>query len=189
MRADGGPPGAPSGGGVIVRRLQAAELVARLDGLVDVLVDSVDGGASVGFLAPLGRARAERFWRGVVEAVGSGDRVVVIAEDASGVLGTGQLVLATADNQAHRADVAKVLVHRRARRRGLAPQLLAELEAAAAALGRTTLVLDTVTGSDADRLYRRLGWVEVGAIPRYAVMPDGAPCSTTYFYKLLPPRG
>lgn len=154
-------------------------------GLVDVLIDCVEGGASVGFLHPLTRERAERFWRLVAEDAGNARRVVLVAEDDQGVCGTVQLILDLPENQPHRADVAKLLVARRARRRGVAAALMAAVEDAARACGRTQLVLDAVTRGDAARLYERLGWIRVGDIPGYALMPDGRPCSTTYYYRRL----
>ena len=111
-----------------------------------------------------------------------------MAEDPGGaIVATAQLILSQPDNQPHRADVAKMLVHRRARRRGLAQRLLSALEDEARREGKTVLVLDTVTGGDAERLYARGGWQRVGEIPNYALMPDGRPCATTYFHKQLVP--
>jgi GNAT superfamily N-acetyltransferase len=121
--------------------------------------------------------------------VARGERALHVAEDgARTIVGTVQLVLALPENQPHRADVAKMLVHRRARQRGVAALLMAAVEQVARDEGRRVLVLDTVTGSDAERLYRRAGWTRVGEVPDYALMPDGAPCSTTFFYKMIPSR-
>jgi len=145
----------------------------------------VHGGASVSFMAPLPLEKALAFWQGVADGVARGERVLLVAEDAQGIAGTVQVVLAQPDNQPHRADVAKMLVHRRARRQGMAARLLAAAEDAARAAGKTVLVLDTVTGGDAERLYQRAGWQRVGTIPNYALMPDGALCSTTYFHRQL----
>ena len=167
-----------------IRRVQAVD-EALIEELVDVLIDIVDGGASVGFMHPLSRERATRFWRRIANGVVAGERALLVAEDADGVCGTVQLVLDTPDNQPHRADVSKMLVHRRARRQGLGAALMVSIEATARECGRTLLVLDTVTGSIADRLYTRLGWQRVGDIPGYALMPDGEPCSTTVFYRVL----
>jgi GNAT superfamily N-acetyltransferase len=155
------------------------------DELVGVLMDCVDGGASVSFMHPLPRARAEAFWRRVAEDVRAGAKALLVAEDASGICGTVQLLLHQPDNQPHRADVAKMLVHRRARRQGLGAALMRAAETTARACGKTLLVLDTVTGGDADRLYERLGWVRVGDIPGYALFPRGGLCSTTVFYRDL----
>jgi GNAT superfamily N-acetyltransferase len=167
-----------------VRRLYSVD-DAHVDGLVDVLIDCVDGDASVSFMHPLTRDRALAFWRRVAQGVAAGDRALLVAEDALGVCGTVQLVLDLPENQPHRADLAKMLVHRRARRQGLGAALVRAAEAIALDCGRTLLVLDTVTGSDAERLYQRLGWERVGEIPGYALMPRGGLCSTTVFYRLL----
>ena len=161
---------------------------AEIDGLVDVLVDCVDGGASVSFMHPLTRERAARFWRRVAGDVSSGERALLVAEDGDGICGTVQLVLDTPENQPHRAELVKMLVHRRARRRGLAAALMRAAETMARDCGRSLLVLDAVTGGDAERLYTRLGWSRVGVIPRYALMPDGASCSATFFFRELEAR-
>jgi GNAT superfamily N-acetyltransferase len=156
-----------------------------IDGLVEVLIDCVDGGASVGFLQPLTRERAAAFWHRVADRVSTGTRALLVAEDAQGICGTVQLVLELPENQPHRADLAKMLVHRRARRQGLGASLVRAAEAAALESGRTLLVLDAVTGGDAARLYARLGWQRAGDIPNYALFPDGGLCSTTVFYRQL----
>ncbi len=169
-----------------VRCLPGAEVASRVEGLAALLLDCVEGGASVSFMASLTLERARAFWREVAAGAARGERLVLVAEDASGeLLGTVQLVVAMPDNQPHRADVAKMLVRRSARRQGLARRLLAAAEEAARAAGRTVLVLDTVTGGAAWHLYQRCGWQRVGDIPRYALMPDGTFCSTTYFHKQL----
>jgi GNAT superfamily N-acetyltransferase len=166
-----------------IRELGGAEAVTRIAELAEVLRDCVEGGASVGFMLPLAEGRPEAFWRRVAEGVAAGERHLFVAEDDTGrICGTLSLVTDMPDNQPHRADVSKMLVHRRARRQGIAERLLQALQAKARALGKTTLVLDTVTGSDASRLYERLGWQKAGDIPHYALMPDGAPCSTTYYF-------
>ena len=169
-----------------VRRLAAHEAAQSIDGLADVLIDCVAGGASVSFMWPLERTRAVAFWQMVASAVESGERALLVAEDADGcIAGTVQLVLAQPDNQPHRADVAKMLVHRRARRRGVAQQLMAAADAVARDEGKTVLVLDTVTGGEAERVYARAGWQRVGAVPNYALMPDGSFCGTTFYFKHL----
>jgi GNAT superfamily N-acetyltransferase len=170
---------------VSVRRVGPNEAAACVDALAEVLVDCVEGGASVSFMAPLPRERARAFWRGVAEGVAGGERVLLIAEDAEGIVGTVQLITSLPENQPHRADVAKMLVHRRARRRGIAQLLMAAVDEAARAERRTVLVLDTVTGGDAERLYERAGWQRVGTVPNYALMPDGRFCGTTFFHKQL----
>ncbi len=169
-----------------VRRLRRVA-AADLEGLIDVLRDCVAGGASVSFMHPLTRARAAAFWRRVARGVADGTRALLVAEDAQGICGTVQLVFDLPENQPHRADVAKMLVHRRARCRGIGAALLRAAEATARACGRTLLVLDTVTGGDAERLYARLGWQKVGVIPDYALFPQGGFCSTTVFYRALEP--
>jgi len=163
----------------------AAPGAEELAQLTDVLVDCVEGGASVSFMLPLDRGHALDFWRRVAREAEAGRRVLLVARDAQGICGTVQLILDLPDNQPHRADVAKMLVHRRARRRGLGAALMRAAEAAARARGRDLLVLDTVTQSDAARLYERLGWVRVGDIPRYALWPHGGPVGTTYYYRDL----
>ena len=151
-----------------------------------MLIDCVEGGASVSFMWPLSHDKARAFWRHVAEGVAQGERALLIAEDEAGaILGTVQLVLAQPENQPHRADVAKMLVHRRARRQGVAQRLMTTLEDVARAEGKTVLVLDTVTGGDAERLYARAGWQRVGVVPNYALMPDGAFCGTTFYCKQL----
>ncbi len=173
-----------STGSTPIRRLSATEAANAVDALADVLIDCVQGGASVSFMWPLPRAKALAFWRRVADGVARGERLLLVAEDAQHrIVGTVQLVLDMPDNQPHRAEVAKMLVHRAARRQGVAERLLQALDAEACAAGRTLLVLDTVTGGDAERLYARCGWQRAGSVPGYALMPDGAPCSTTYFYK------
>lgn len=156
-----------------------------IEGLTDVLIDCVEGGASVSFMLPLTRERARAFWQKIAGEVARGDRAVLIAEDAQGICGTVQLILNLPENQPHRADVAKMLVHRRTRRQGLGAALMKSAEAAAKARNRTVLVLDTVTDSPASRLYARLGWIKSGDVPNYALFPAGGLCSTTFFYRQL----
>jgi ribosomal protein S18 acetylase RimI-like enzyme len=160
-----------------------------IDSLVDVLCDCVEGGASVSFRHPLTRERAVAFWRGVANAVAAGERALLIAEDAQGLCGCVQLTFNLPENQPHRADISKMLVHRRARRQGLGAALMRAAETTAREHGRTLLVLDAVTGGDAARLYERLGWVRVGDIPNYALFPDGGLCSTTVYYRDLLDQG
>lgn len=157
----------------------------QIEELASVLVDCVEGGASVSFMQPFARSEAVAFWTSVAGDVGRGARALLVAEDAAGICGTAQLVLAMPPNQPHRADVSKVLVHRRARRRGVGAALMQAAEATAREHGRDLLVLDTETNGDAWRLYERLGWVRVGDIPRFALLPAGGLCSTTYFYRDL----
>jgi GNAT superfamily N-acetyltransferase len=167
-----------------VRRLQALD-EAKIDELADVLIDCVEGGASVSFMHPLTRDRAVAFWRRVAEGVAAGERALLVAEDGQGLCGTVQLILGQPENQPHRADLAKMLVHRRARRQGLGAALMRAAETTARECGKTLLVLDAVTGGEAARLYESLGWVRVGDIPGYALMPRGGFCSTTYYFRDL----
>ncbi|MFS2003095.1 GNAT family N-acetyltransferase [Duganella sp. CT11-25] len=175
---------------VSVRRVAAAEAREHADelasALADVLIDCVEGGASVSFMLPLPREKALTFWRGVLDGAARGERVLLVAETTEGrIIGTVQLITALPDNQPHRADIAKMLVHRDARRRGVAGLLMAAVDQAAREERKTVLVLDTVTGGDAERLYQRAGWHSAGSVPNYALMPDGAYCATTFFYKQL----
>jgi GNAT superfamily N-acetyltransferase len=168
-----------------IRRLDAVG-DRELRELCDVLIDCVEGGASVSFMLPMTLAKAEAFWLGAFEGVARGERLVLVARDAAGaILGTVQVLLDQPENQPHRGDVAKMLVRRRARRRGLGAALLAAAERSALDAGKTLLVLDTVTGGDGERLYARQGWRRCGTIPNYALWPDGRPCATTVFYKEL----
>jgi GNAT superfamily N-acetyltransferase len=166
------------------RRVNALD-TREIDELADVLIDCVEGGASVSFMHPLTRERAVAFWRQVAHDVAAGSRALLVADDAHGICGTVQLVLNLPENQPHRADLAKMLVHRRARRTGLGAALLQAAESTARDLGKTLLVLDAVTGGDAARMYERLGWVRVGDIPGYALWPRGGFCSTTVYYRKL----
>jgi GNAT superfamily N-acetyltransferase len=170
---------------VTVRRLGAEEAIARIEGLADVLVDCVEGGASVSFMSPMTREKALRFWQGVAGSVGRGERTLFVAEDVEGsIVGTVQLITDLPENQPHRGEVAKLLVHRRARRTGTGEKLMMALEEAAREQGRSVLVLDTAS-TDAERLYERLGWQRVGVVPQYACLPNGELCGTTFFYKQL----
>jgi GNAT superfamily N-acetyltransferase len=157
----------------------------EIQGLSDVLIDCVEGGASVSFMLPMTRAKADAFWRGIAASVARGERVVLAAEDADGsIVGTAQVILAQPENQPHRGDLAKMLVHRRARRRGIGAALLAAAERSALSAGKTLLVLDTAS-DDAERLYGRGGWQRCGDIPSYALLPNGTPCATTFYFKFL----
>jgi GNAT superfamily N-acetyltransferase len=167
-----------------VRRLTSVS-EAQIRELSEILIDCVAGGAPVSFMHPLPMAAAEAFWRRTADGVASGTRALLVAEDDSGIAGTVQLILDLPPNQPHRADLAKMLVHRRARRRGLGEALMVAAERVAAECGRTLIVLDTATGSDAERLYARLGWQRVGVIPDYSLTPDGGMTPTTFFYRRL----
>jgi GNAT superfamily N-acetyltransferase len=157
----------------------------ELEGLSEVLVDCVEGGASVSFMLPLAREKAVAYWRGVAASAARGERVLLAAEDAAGsIVGTVQLILDLPENQPHRGEIAKMLVHRRARRRGVGDALLKCAEDHARRAGRTLLVLDTASG-DAERLYVRHGWQRCGQIPGYALWPDGRPCATTIYFRSM----
>lgn len=170
---------------VSVRRLSAVSEQQILE-LADVLADCVEGGASVSFMLPLARDTALAFWRKVAQGVQAGERALLVAEDAQGICGTVQLVLDQPPNQPHRADLSKMLVHRRARRRGVGAALMSAAEAEARACGKSLLVLDTAS-DDAERVYQRAGWVRVGVIPGYALLPAGGLCDTVYYYRQLAP--
>jgi GNAT superfamily N-acetyltransferase len=158
---------------------------AEITGLGDVLIDCVEGGASVSFMYPMTRAKADDYWQAVAGAVGRGESRVLAAYDPGGkIIGTVSLLLKQPENQPHRADLAKMLVHRRARRQGIGAQLLQAAEAAAVAAGKSLLVLDTAS-ADAERLYARVGWQRVGEIPDYALWPGGGLCPTQVFFKRI----
>jgi GNAT superfamily N-acetyltransferase len=166
-----------------VRRL-AAVSAAQLEQLAEVLHDCVHGGASVSFMLPFPMEEARAFWRGMAAGVQRGERALLVAEVDGVIRGTVQLVLAQPPNQPHRADLAKMLVHRAARRLGLGAALLHAAEDAARAEGKTLLVLDTAS-AEAERVYTRGGWVPCGVVPGYALLPHGGPCDTRFFYRQL----
>jgi GNAT superfamily N-acetyltransferase len=173
-------------GGIRIRTLETLG-ERELSELCDVLIDCVEGGASVSFMLPMTRAKAEAYWRRVAASLARGERLLFAAEDEAGaIVGTVQVVLEQPENQPHRGDVAKMLVRRQARRRGVGQALLAAAERSALSAGKTLLVLDTAS-DEAERLYARNGWQACGVIPDYALLPDGAPCATTFFYKALRP--
>lgn len=164
-----------------LRRVTALDEATRR-GLAELLVDAVDGGASVSFMAPLTLARAQDFWRRIGDSVARGERALLVAEDAAGVAGTVHLVLDQPENQPHRADLSKLLVHRRMRRQGVGEALMRAAEPLARDCGKSLLVLDTA-GPEAMRLYERLGWVRCGEIPGYALLPQGGLCATVLYYR------
>jgi GNAT superfamily N-acetyltransferase len=171
-----------------IESLTAAGVAAHRPALVALLRDAVESGASVGFLPPLGEAEAAAYWDSVSAALGDGSRVVLAALDPElGLVGAGQLDLAMRANARHRAEVSKVMVHRRARRRGVGRALMLALEAHARGLGRSTLVLDTRQGDPSEELYRGVGWTFAGAIPRYARSATGGLDATALYFKLLDP--
>lgn len=172
---------------ISVRRLTGVS-ESQIESLADVLTDCVEGGASVSFMLPLARDTALAFWRKVAQGVDAGERALLVAEDGQGICGTVQLVLDQPPNQPHRADLSKMLVHRRARRRGVGAALMAAAEAQARACGKSLLVLDTAS-DEAERVYQRAGWVRVGVIPGYALLPAGGLCDTVYYYRQLDAGG
>ncbi len=168
---------------IVVRQLDTVDQ-RQMRQLVDVLIDCVAGGASVSFMQPLSIPKAMAYWQGIAAGVARAERVLLVAEADGVIVGTVQLVLDMPENQPHRADVAKMLVHRQARRRGVGAALLDAVETAARTAGRALLVLDTADETAA-RLYARAGWQRVGVVPGFALWPGGGPCDTTFFYRAL----
>jgi ribosomal protein S18 acetylase RimI-like enzyme len=168
-----------------VRRWSEAQGREWAGALADVLVDCVEGGASVSFMAGFSKSDAASFFEKAHDGVTRGERILLAAFDGSSLVGTVQVITATPPNQPHRADIAKLLVRRSARGQGVAASLMEHAEAASRQAGKTLLVLDTVTGGHAEKLYVRLGWTKAGVIPNYALFPDGRPCDTTIFWKAL----
>jgi GNAT superfamily N-acetyltransferase len=168
-----------------IRRLSASDAHKYVSELAGVLVDCVEGGASVSFMPPFGQSDAEEFYSKVAAGVDAGDRILLAAFLEGKLVGTVQIMTAMPPNQPHRAEIAKLLVLRSARGRGIARGLMEEVERQAAAAGKTLLVLDTVTGGAAERLYQRLNWVKAGVIPNFALFPDGRATATTIFWKRL----
>jgi GNAT superfamily N-acetyltransferase len=165
--------------------LGAAELGRRRDDLCALLADAVEGNASVGFVLPIDSTSLDAYWRGIEPEVRDGSRVVFAALDDDAVVGSVQLALCTKPNQPHRADVQKLLVHRRARGHGIGASLMRALERHAVAAGRWLLTLDTRSGSAADALYAKWGWQVVGRVPDYALDPDGTLAACTFYWKRL----
>lgn len=170
---------------ITIRTLTPSEATAALPALADILSDCVEGGASVGFMSPYTQQDAIPYWQGVAKAVAEGNTVLITAETDGEILGTVQLGIGMMPNQPHRADLKKLLVHRKARGLGLSRLLMDAAEAEAIKHRRHVLVLDTATGSPAETIYEKYGWQRVGVIPKYALMPDGSYCGSTFFYKSL----
>lgn len=172
---------------VVVEALDAPRYRSAIDGLAELLVDAVEHGAGVNFLAGVTTAETRAWWLARADQVADGMIVPIVALEADGerVVGSVLLIYSATPNSPHRAEIGKVLVHASARRRGLGRELMLAAESRARADGRWLLILDTVTGSEADTFYRSLGWNEVGQVPDFALMPDGALTSTTYFWKSL----
>ena len=175
----------PAAAQIEIRRLGATDAREQLDGLTAVLADCVAGGASVRYIAPFSDEQARAAFEAAALEVEQGRRLLLAAFAGGELVGTVQVALAMQPNSPHRAEIAQLLVHRSARRRGIAQLLMERAEAEARAEGKTLLVLDAVTGGDAARLYERMGWTTVGVIPGYALYPDGRPCDTTVFWKSL----
>lgn len=175
----------PAAASFRIERLSAAQAREHLAELCEVLADCVEGGASVGFMWPFTVAKAQAFWQRIAASVERGERVLLVARSAQGRIdGTVQVVIDQMENQPHRGDVSKLLVHRRAREQGVGAALMQAAERSAREVGKTLLVLDTATPV-AERLYQRLGWQLSGRIPDYALLPDGALCATAYYYKAI----
>ncbi len=172
---------------ITTRVLDAADAAHAVAALSDLLMEAVDAGASVSFIAPLSRAEAEAFWQEVVTAVMTGRRLLVVADLDGRLVGTVQVDLCPMPNQVHRGEIMKLIVALEARRSGVGEQLMEVAEAAACAAGRTLLTLDTRIGDTAERLYRRLGWTPVGVIPRFARSSRGDFEDAVFFYKDLSP--
>ena len=172
-------------GAIEIRRLDAADAHAQLDALAAVLHDCVAGGASVSYMAPFSHEDARAAFETWAAEVGQGGRLIIAAFDGDELVGTVQVILALPPNQPHRGEIAKLLVHRSARRRGIAQLLMERAETEARAEGKTLLVLDAVSDGDAARLYERMGWIVVGIVPGFALYPDGRPCDTTYYWKAI----
>ncbi len=168
-----------------LRRLNAADAAMHLDALVALLEDVVAAGASVGFLHPMAAGEAAAYWRGVLHKIEQPNHHLYCAFQQAALVGTAQLFLENRPNGAHRAEVSKVLVQTGARRQGIGAALMQRLEEEARFHGRTLLVLDTRTGDDAERLYRRLGYAVAGIIPGYALRSGGGADGSTFMYKVL----
>ena len=172
-------------GDVETRRLSPAELAEHVDALAEILHDCVAGGASVSYMWPFSREEARAAFEAFAAEAAARRRFILGAFASGCLVGTVQVVHAMPPNQPHRGEIVKLLVHRSARGRGIARLLMEHAEAEARADGKTLLVLDTVTGSTAERLYERLAWNRLGVVPEYALYPDGRPCDATFFWKAL----
>jgi GNAT superfamily N-acetyltransferase len=154
--------------------------------LAHLLMDAVESGAAVSFLASLTFAQAENWWRSTMAKAQPG-AIFLVARDAEGIAGTVQLHPAWAPNQPHRAEIVKLLVHRRSRRKHLGTQLMHAIEREAQSAGFTLLTLDAKRGEAAEQLYRHAGWIAAGTIPDYALDPNGTPHDAVIFFKPLRP--
>jgi ribosomal protein S18 acetylase RimI-like enzyme len=174
---------------VDVHPLAAGEASASRDDLVALLIDAVEGGASVGFIRPLGRAEVAAYWQEVEAAIAKGTRHLLVARADGRIVGAVQIDCAVKANSRHRAEVQKLLVHRRVRRRGIGRRLMQALEPLALSLGRNLLVLDLRLDDPAQQLYESLGYRRTGIVPRYAGDPDGTLVDCLFMYKELAPAG
>ncbi len=170
---------------VTIRELDAAEYRAAIPDLATLLVDAVDGGASVNFVAGVSASEAAGWWSQRIDQVTDGAITTIVAVDGEHIVGSVLLIRSTNPNSPHRAEVGKMLVLRSARRRGIGAALMRAVEVRARADGRWLLILDTVTGSPAESMYRSLGWTELGVMPNHALLTDGTPAPTTFFWKDL----
>jgi ribosomal protein S18 acetylase RimI-like enzyme len=167
-----------------IHRLTSIDGDATFDQLCETLIESVASGGSISFMHPVSKEKALAFWKKIAVGVARGERIVLVARDEGGaIIGTVQSVIDLPENQPHRADIAKMMVHPRARRQGIAEALMREIERLTFAAGKTLMVLDTETGQAASFLYAKLGWQVAGHIPDFALKPHGGLCSTTYMYK------
>ncbi len=161
------------------------EMAPLREELIELLQDAVDSGASVGFLPPISREDAAEYWHSVEKELRARSLVLLAVKDEEGIIGSVQLELTKKPNARHRAEVKKLLVHRRARRKGLGRALMKAVEAQSVALGRTLIVLDTRKGDAAEQLYLSMGYTRVGEIPHYARSANGDLTSTVFFYREL----
>ncbi len=172
--------------GIHIERLEATGAAAAVPELSQILIDCVEGGGGVSFLHPLDPEKSQSFWRGeVVPAVSRGDTALLVAKANGKILGTVQVILGMRENQPHRGEIAKLLVAPAARRQGIARALMEAAQVLAQESGKILLLLDTETGSNADQLYRSMGWQEVGIVPNFALTNHGVLCTVSFFYKAL----
>jgi GNAT superfamily N-acetyltransferase len=170
---------------MLIRNLTPVDARRHLSALAELLIDCVEGGASVSFMWPFPKSEAERFFEKVIVGLEAGDRILLAAFEEDRLVGTVQLLTSMPPNQPHRAEVSKLLVTRSARGKGIGAALMEAIERHARAAGKTLLMLDTATGGDAERLYQRLNWTLAAVIPNFALLPDGRLCATTIFFKTL----
>jgi acetyltransferase len=169
----------------VIVRYTAEQAESDIEQLVDLLIDAIESGASIGFMPPILRADAFSYWRDVTGAIRTGRRVLLVAVDGDVVQGSVQLDLEQRANGSHRAEAVKLFVHRRARRRGLATSLMVELESTARQLGRTLLLMDTRKGGEAEKMCESLGYTRYGEVPMYARSGDGRLDATVFYYRQL----